>query len=90
MAKQRKTKIQEFMNSYHYRDICYLIDHINNLDVLNSCAEELGYSIGVNVIKKGTLPMLKSVSIGKNNEYRVVTSIRRGKPLTECIIYKTR
>lgn len=86
MAKSKKTKLKEFMESIHYRDICYLIDHMSNQDVLNSCAEDIGYSIGLDFITKDNKPQIKDVIIGKNNEFRVVTFLRKNRPIVECII----
>lgn len=88
MAQSQKNKIKEFMQTIHYRDICYLIDHIDNLDVLNSCAEELGYSVGISIVKNK--PQLKSVTIGNKNEFRIVSSIREKTPIIECIIFQNK
>lgn len=81
-------KIENFKKSIHYRDICYLIDHIDNQDILNSCAEELGYSIGVDIITRldRLNPTLKTIFLGGNGEFRVISYLHENRPIAESVI----
>ena len=84
----QKSQLEKFRESNHYKDICYLIDHIANQDVLNSCAEELGYSVGIDIFSKEVKPMVKQILVGKNKEFRVVTLLRKGSQIAETIVFK--
>lgn len=64
-------KIVNFKKSQHYRDICYMIDHVKNRDICLNCLEDLNYRIGTNLIMSKKESKIKSVNLGKNGEYRV-------------------
>jgi hypothetical protein len=50
-----------------YRDICYFIDHVRDIDFRISLIKSLGYKIGVNIVKEGSNKE-KSITIGKRKE----------------------
>lgn len=82
-------KINEFKQSVHYRDICYLIDHIDNQDVFNSCLEELGYTHGLLLLSDGDPTEPKDVIMGKRGEMRVISYLTQQGIIAECAIYKS-
>lgn len=87
MAKTNE-KIDAFVKTDDYRFICWLIDHCFNQDIRNSCCEQLGYSIGVDVIDRKEKIYPKSVLIGSHEEFRVASSISNTYRTVECIICK--
>ena len=77
-------KVNNFKRDY--RDICYFIDHVKDIDFRISLIRSLGYKIGVNVVK-GEDDKEKSVVIGKRNEYRVqIAPVLKHSPLVQCAI----
>lgn len=77
--------IEEFKSGIDYRDICYMIDHVNILSTRCDVIEKLGYRVGVDIISKdcGT----KNVRIGKNGEFRVQISAKdKNVGLAKCAI----
>ena len=69
-----------------YRDICYFIDHVKDIDFRISLIESLGYKIGVNVVRKG-IDAEKSITVGKRNEYRIqISPVMKNSPLVKCAI----
>ena len=44
--------IEEFKSGIDYRDICYMIDHINILSTRCDVIEKLGYRVGVDIVSK--------------------------------------
>ena len=61
-------KVNNFKRDY--RDICYFIDHVKDIDFRISLIRSLGYKIGVNIVK-GEEDKEKSITIGKKKEYRI-------------------
>ena len=75
----------EFRETQDYKDICYMIDHVDDLNARISVLQELGYRIGVNVIKPWN--MLKSILIGKDKKFRVQITPRVGNlNFAQCVI----
>jgi hypothetical protein len=69
-----------------YRDICYFIDHVRDIDFRISLIRSLGYKIGVNIVK-GDEDKEKSITIGKRNEYRIqIAPVLPRSPLVQCAI----
>jgi len=69
-----------------YRDICYFIDHVKDVDYRISLIRSLGYKIGVNIVRKG-IDTEKTISIGKRNEYRIqIAPASQKSPLVQCAI----
>lgn len=69
-----------------YRDICYFIDHVKDVDYRISLIRSLGYKIGVNIVKKG-IDTEKTITIGKRNEYRIqIAPASQKSPLVQCAI----
>lgn len=81
-------EIEEFIKSQDYRDICYLIDHIDDQDIFNSCVEELGYKVGVDIFDNRKPLKLKAVYKGDKGEFRVVSFIKKETPIAESVIIK--
>lgn len=86
MANIKNEKLERFFQSIQYRDICYFIDHVTNQDIFNSCCEELGYSIGIDIVNSKDKAKPKSVIIGKEGEFRVISHIQDNKFIAECVI----
>jgi len=69
-----------------YRDICYFIDHVRDLDLRTDLIKSLGYKIGVNIVRDG-IDKEKSITIGKRREYRIqITPTLKGTPLAKCAV----
>lgn len=69
-----------------YRDICYFIDHVRDIDFRISLIKSLGYKIGVNIVKEGNNKE-KSITIGKRKEYRIqIAPVLPRSPLVQCAI----
>ena len=47
----KESKNEKFKRDY--RDICYFVDHVKNVDFRISLIKSLGYKIGVNIVKEG-------------------------------------
>lgn len=84
---ETEQKIEEFMKSQDYKDICYVIDHVSNADIRNSCLEDLGYSIGINMLMSTDIDKPKHVILGKKGEFRV-QSIKSINHFADCVICK--
>ena len=68
-----------------YRDICYFIDHVKNIELRISILKQLGYRIGVNIATKDSAE--KKVTIGKRKEKRIQIGSNISKlPLVPCVI----
>jgi hypothetical protein len=68
-----------------YRDICYFVDHVKNIDFRISLLKELGYRIGVDAATSNS--KLKKVIIGKRKERRIqVTDRTKKSPFVQCVI----
>lgn len=79
----------EFRETQDYKDICYMIDHVEDLNARISVLQELGYRIGVNAIKPYN--MLKSILIGKDNSFRVQITPRVGNlTFAQCAIVENK
>lgn len=77
--------IKKFKNTQDYIDICYMVDHVKDLDFRLSCLESLGYRIGINVIKNES--NVKDIMIGKNKDIRVQVTPKIGKlNIVKCVI----
>ena len=69
-----------------YRDICYFIDHVKDIDFRVSLIKSLGYKIGVNIVK-GEGDIEKCITIGKRKEYRIqIEPTVKKSPLVKCAI----
>lgn len=86
MAQTQEQRIEAFTQSNHYKDICHMIDYIENQDIFNSCMEELGYKIGIDLNTKDMKRPLKSVIIGANGEFRVLSWADKIGLVTESVI----
>ena len=68
-----------------YRDIGYFVKHVKNIDLRISLLQELGYRIGLNVVRPGDKEM--DVIIGKRGERRIqVTPQLTKTPVAKCVI----
>ena len=71
--------------SRDYRDICYFVKHVKNIDLRISLLQELGYRIGLNVVRNGDKEM--DIIIGKRGERRIqVTPQLTKTPIAKCVI----
>ena len=71
--------------SRDYRDIGYFVKHVKDIDLRISLLQELGYRIGLNVVKKGDKEM--DVVIGKRGEKRIQVTPQLSKtPVAKCVI----
>ena len=71
--------------SRDYRDIGYFVKHVKNLDLRISLLRELGYRIGLNVVKSGDKVM--DITIGKRGDRRIqVTPQLTKTPVAKCVI----
>jgi len=69
-----------------YRDICYFVDHVKNIDFRISLIKSLGYKIGVNIVKEG-FDKEKTITLGKRKEYRIqIAPVLPHSPLVQCAI----
>ena len=72
-----------------YRDICYFIDHVKDIDFRISLIRSLGYKIGVNIVRKG-IDTEKTITVGKRNEYRIqIAPVLKNSPLVQCAIVES-
>lgn len=76
MADKEQKLVASFKKTDDYRDICYMVDHVRDIEVRLSCLEALKYRLGLNLAIKDTRKEIKSVTIGKKGEFRV--------QVTEC------
>ena len=84
MAKKKNDK---FLRDY--RDICYFIKHVKDIDYRIDLIKSLGYQIGFNIVKNKDTDKEKSITIGKQNEYRIqVEPITQKSPLVACAVIK--
>lgn len=84
---EKDKKIKSFMESQDYIDICYMIDHVSNASIRNSCLEDLGYSIGLNLLSENDKNESKHVIIGAKGEFRVQSNVAEGD-FADCVIFK--
>ena len=71
--------------SRDYRDIGYFVKHVKDLELRESLLKELGYRIGLNVLKKGDTEM--TVTIGRRGERRIQITPQLSKtPVAKCVI----
>jgi hypothetical protein len=69
-----------------YRDICYFIDHVKNIDLRISILKYLGYQIGINVVEAGAKE--KDIIIGKRKEKRIqITPKFNYAPVAQCVVW---
>ena len=69
-----------------YRDICYFIDHVKDIDFRVDLIKSLGYKVGVNIVK-GDGDKEKSITIGKKKEYRIqIAPVSKKLPLVLCAV----
>jgi hypothetical protein len=70
-----------------YRDICYFIDHVKDIDFRISLIRSLGYKIGVNIVRSREEDKEKTITVGKRNEYRIqIAPLLSHSPLVQCAI----
>ncbi len=80
----KESKNEKFRRDY--RDICYFIDHVKDINFRISLIRSLGYKIGVNIVRKG-IDTEKTITIGKRNEYRIqIAPVLKNSPLVQCAI----
>ena len=70
-------KIQNFIQSQDYKDISYMIKHVNEEDVRIDVLKQLGYHIGIDIIKNDQ--GVYNVQIGKRNEIRMQVTPKNPK-----------
>lgn len=68
--------MQTFLKSIDYRDICYFIDHVENIEFRKSLLEELGYKIGIEITKEN---QERKIYIGRRKEMRMFISNKFNK-----------
>lgn len=69
-----------------YRDICYFIDHVKNLELRLSILKYLGYQIGINVVTDNSKE--KDIIIGKKKEKRIqITPKLKYAPVAQCVVW---
>lgn len=79
--------IEKFKHTQDYIDICYMIDHIKNIDIRISVLKELGYTIGLLISKENIT--VKNIIIDKQKNLRIqVTPKYRGLNMAHCVIIK--
>ena len=79
----KESKNEKFKRDY--RDICYFVDHVKDVDFRISLIKSLGYKIGVNIVNKDSIE--KAVTIGKRKEYRIqIAPALKRSPLVQCAI----
>ena len=68
-----------------YRDICYFIDHVKNIELRISILQSLGYQSGINVVDGHARE--KDVIIGKRKEKRIqITPKFNYAPVAQCVV----
>jgi hypothetical protein len=78
------TQKELFMRDY--RDICYFIDHVKNIELRISILKYLGYQIGINVVGKDARE--KDVTTGKRKEKRIqITPKYDYAPVAQCVVW---
>jgi hypothetical protein len=81
MKLSKKEKFQR-----DYRDICYFVDHVRNIDFRISLIRSLGYKIGVNIVTSKD-DKEKSITIGKRKEYRIqIAPVLPRSQIVQCAI----
>jgi hypothetical protein len=81
MKLSKKEKFQR-----DYRDICYFVDHVRNIDFRISLIRSLGYKIGVNIVTSKN-DKEKSITIGKRKEYRIqIAPVLPRSQIVQCAI----
>ena len=77
--------IEKFKQSQDYIDICYMIEHINDIDILESVLIELGYKVGTEIVKDDL--GVKHTIIGRKNELRMqITPKYKNINIARCVI----
>lgn len=80
----KKKKNENFNRDY--RDICYFIDHVKDIDFRVDLIKSLGYKIGFNIVK-GNGDEEKAITIGKKKEYRIqIAPVSKKSPLVRCAV----
>ena len=81
MKLSKKEKFQR-----DYRDICYFVDHVRNIDFRINLIRSLGYKIGVNIVTSKD-DKEKSITIGKRKEYRIqIAPVLPRSQIVQCAI----
>lgn len=75
LNKKNLETLQKFKESRDYRDITYFTKRISNIKILKSILEDLGYRIGIDIIKSQVNP-INTCQIGKKGEIRMQISNR--------------
>lgn len=76
---------EEELFNRDYRDICYFIDHVKNIELRISLLKSLGYKIGINVINGNSKE--KDFIIGKRKEKRIqITPKYSYAPIAQCVV----
>ena len=68
-----------------YRDICYFIDHVKDIELRISILKSLGYDIGINVVSGEAKE--KDIITGKRGEKRIqITPKFKHAPVAQCVV----
>lgn len=85
MQQVQKGMVKRFKRTQDYVDICYMVDHIKDINVRLSVLAELGYQIGVDINRSDMKP--KDVKIGKKGDIRVQVSRKlKGVNMVKTVI----
>lgn len=72
-----------------YRDICYFIDHVKDINLRISILKSLGYKIGINIVNSKNKE--KDITIGKRKETRIQVSKKlKYAPIAKCVILNSK
>lgn len=68
-----------------YRDICYFIDHVKDIELRVSIIQSLGYRLGINIVTDKNYE--KEITIGKRKETRIqITPKFKHAPVAQCVV----
>ena len=70
--KQSKKRIEKFKKSIDFRDICYFITHVKNIEYRKSLLQDLGYHVGIEITRDKQSE--GNVYIGKKKDLRMFIS----------------
>lgn len=75
----------KFKNSQDYIDICYMIDHVRDVDVRLSVLEQLGYKVGTIITRNDS--NIKDYYIDKQDNIRMQVTNKFNKVnIASCVI----
>ncbi len=78
--------IEKFKKSQDFIDICYMIDHVDDLQARISVLETLGYKVGISVVKDNNA--VKDIVVAKNKkELRIQVTPKFGNlNYAKCVV----